>query len=692
MRLRIAFRAAPSLLRSRARGRASTRAWRNLGHALVITLGCASASCGSKSPDSGMPEVESTPDGKSAADGKGASDAGRGGDAKVHAQTTKPVTKTTDDTTAPGGMDLQIDECGADNQAGLSADDVQRLKAGGSSDGMRLLYPYDGTVFPRGLGAPLLMWEGGGMQAVYLHIKSDHYEYHGCLKPDAAGTLQIPKSAWAGAEQQTTGPKGPFSVELTTLDGATVKGPLSEKLVIAQATLKGSIYYNTYNGGTGDIAGGIGGLGGLGGIPGLGALGGANDSADGGTSPVAFGGSVERIKPGKPAEFFSRSTECTGCHSVSANGKRLITKEVLGAQPGYVFAIDSNTMPDPAPLRTATDVSFVGVSPDGTVYLTTAYQGTIGPPTEGAITTNAVLDSILYETDTGNVVANSGFPKSAMMPTFSADGSLATFNDYARGDGHTLALIDYDVGARVASNQRDLYTTMNGYLGWPFVLPDNGAVVFTLGESGAFSGGGAFITPATMMGPKSDLMMVDVDTGQATLLARAMGFHTVQDADAGKSYLPFGAEEEHQSYYPTVSPVAAGGYFWVFFDSIRHYGNKGLRRQLWATAISVQRRTLQEGSDNNAALYGADLSSPAFYVPGQVFETANHRAFTALDPCFADGATCDSGIDCCSGFCTNGVCGPPKACSDPNEACTDDSDCCDKTNQCIGGFCGVIAL
>ncbi|MDB4989722.1 MAG: hypothetical protein JWN04_4900, partial [Myxococcaceae bacterium] len=359
-------------------------------------------------------------------------------------------------------------------------------------------------------------------------------------------------------------------------------------------------------------------------------------------------------------------------------------------QPGYVFALETDTQPNPMPLRTATNTSFVGISPDGAVYLTTAYQGLYGPPTEGAITTPTPLRSILYDTDTGNEIANSGFPTSAMMPTFSFDGKLAAFNDYTHGDGHTLGLMDYDAATRTASNQRDLFTSSAGYLGWPFLLPDNGGVVFTQGDSGAFSGGGSFITPAVQQGPKSDLMMVDIETGQATILARAMGFNTPEDAASGNSYL--GADEQHQAYYPTVSPVAAGGYFWVFFDSVRHYGNQGLRRQLWATAVSVQRRSIQEGTDNNAALYGVDVSSPAFYMPGQDFNTANHRAFTALDPCLVDGASCESGIDCCSGFCTDGVCGPPKMCAKLNDKCTEDTDCCNKNNLCIGGFCGTLVL
>jgi hypothetical protein len=38
------------------------------------------------------------------------------------------------------------------------------------------------------------------------------------------------------------------------------------------------------------------------------------------------------------------------------------------------------------------------------------------------------------------------------------------------------------------------------------------------------------------------------------------------------------------------------------------------------------------------------------------------------------------------------VCGPAKACSEVSEACDTDDDCCDKNNQCIAGFCGMLAI
>jgi hypothetical protein len=331
-------------------------------------------------------------------------------------------------------------------------------------------------------------------------------------------------------------------------------------------------------------------------------------------------------------------------------------------------------------MRAGASTAFVGLSPDGSVYLNTAVQNNIGPRVNGGLPILNNIAAELHETDTGTVVANSGIPQTAMMPTFSPDGQFVVFTDFAINDGRGLATMRYDGATRRGSDYKKLLETPQLYPGWPFFLPDNGGVVFAGTVSSDFSGAGAGILP--IAGPASDLSIVDVQSGNAVLLAQAMGFAKPDDFASNNTYLPLGPSELHQSYYPTVSPVAAGGYFWVFFDSIRSYGSLGLSRQLWGTALTISK----DGK------YTADPSHPAFYLTGQEPRTANHRAFTALDPCKADGAACESGVDCCSGFCTNGVCGIPDVprCSETGEACKVSSDCCNVRQSCIRGFCSTV--
>jgi len=562
-------------------------------------------------------------------------------------------------------MPVNIDECLPTNGAGLDAAATQKLMSGSGSPGaLRWLNPYDGTVIPRGLIAPLLMWDGATADVVYLHIKSSLFEYKGCLKPTGPNQLQIAATIWKQASDLARGASDPFSLELTISSGGTVTGPVTEKLVIAQATLKGSIFYNTYST---KLLNGLG-----------------------------SGGAVLRISPGQTAAVVIGQSGCTGCHSLSANGQRLSTLNFLTG--GGTYAVVSGAAAPTALSATAPDTSFTALSPDGSLYVTNAHQGfpVIGPRTgpSNVGTANAGV----FETATGAAVPNAGVPGGAMTPAFSPDGSLLAFTDYAIDNGLGLALMSFDQTKRVASGYRKIFHSPNAnYPGWPFVLPDDKAIVFSLGSMGDFSGGAAGLTPGSTAAsaPPSDLYVLDVASGQAKLLAKAMGFASDQDAASDKTYLPFGASEEaHHNYYPTASPVAAGGYFWVFFDSFRHYGNLGLQRQLWGTAVDIS----ADGT------YTTDPSHPAFYLTGQELGTANHRAFTALDPCRKDGDTCTTGIDCCGGFCTNGVCGvpppppppppggppPPPPCAHTDESCSGGTVCCNTSDRCLSGFCGQL--
>ncbi len=144
----------------------------------------------------------------------------------------------------------------------------------------------------------------------------------------------------------------------------------------------------------------------------------------------------------------------------------------------------------------------------------------------------------------------------------------------------------FSIAMRGASAYQTLYSTTSKYVGWPAFLPDASAVVFTLGDAPDFSGGNVGIVPL-VAGQPTDLLIVDTATMTTTLLAQAMGFRSAADLESGQTYLPGGAADLHQSYYPTVSPAPTGGYAWVFFDSNRSYGNLGAPRAVWGTAISL---------------------------------------------------------------------------------------------------------
>jgi hypothetical protein len=563
----------------------------------------------------------------------------------------------------PPSAPLQIDECVPANPAGLSTTAAQALMNGGPGS-FRILYPYDGTVMPRGLIAPLLMWDGPSADAVYVHLQSSTFEYKGCFVPSGPNQLQLPQAIWDQATDHTGGASDPFRLELTVSSGGVATGPVGQALVVAKATLKGSIFYNSYT--TKLLTGGL----------------------------FGAGGAVLRIVPGKTAEVFLGTSGCNGCHSVSADGSRLVSLNLGSLTGGATYALTAGMAPNPPPLAaTAPETPFSGLYPDGSFYVTNAHQAGVGPRAGGPGAIGGASAAV-YDTNTGAAIANTGVPGTAMTPSFSPDGTLLTFTDYAIDGARGLAVMTFDGASRTASGYRKVYeTAAPNYVAWPFVFPDNRAIVFAVGPTADFSGNGAGLGSGGLFGalniaaPASDLFVADVAAGSATILAKAMGFLSEADAASNTTYLPFGAAEEtHHNYYPTVSPVAAGGYFWVFYDSLRHYGNLGSSRQLWGTAVDIS----ADGT------YTVDPSHPAFYVTGQELGTGNHRAFTALDPCHKDGEACSTGIDCCGGSCTNGVCKPPPPpamgpkCVRTDDSCASGLPCCDAHDRCIAGFCGTL--
>lgn len=611
-------------------------------------------------------------------------------------------------------MPVRIDHSDANNPAGLGVSDVKKLKAGGPRGTLRWLYPYDQTVFPREMLPPTLMWEGSAKAtAIYVHLHAKYFDYKTIIKPALArGALPLPAAPeqpqlvldpgiWERAGEQTQGSSDPFTLELSTLDDGVVAGPVVLHFSIAQGAIKGSIYYSCTS---------------------------VNAVASG-----AGWGSLLRIPPRRAAQVLvpgiaeGATGSCTGCHAVSANGARMITQTLnLGAMPGtdaFAKAYSYQLTPERG-VQTKRGINryaaFSALYPDGAKYLTGSLvqdgvfaAGPLGTSygNIGSLDASLPLAATLYDSDTGEVVPDTGIPSGALMPMFSPDGRHLVFNDFAIDRAHGLAVMDYDTAQHKATNyqvlMREAPPVVPSVLdrgvrpGWPFFLPDSQGVVFVRTNSADFTGGAAAANRSLGMAatpsatptlgpvqdlaepPSSDLHIADVRSGTVTLLAKAMGFADQPAAERGDTYLPFGEADLHHNYNTTVSPVAAGGYFWVFFDSLRHFGNLGLQHQLWGAAIDIRK----DGS------YVVDPSHPPFYVAGQKFGANNYRAFAARDACLAEGP-CTTGIDCCSGFCSDVCVEPPRdRCARTDEHCSTSADCCETASDaCINGFCAFVPL
>jgi len=527
----------------------------------------------------------------------------------------------------------------------------------------------------------VLQWDApsSGADAVLIHMRSMFLDYRICLPLTEAMRVQIPQGAWDSAGAQSIGRSDPLTLDVVLSSGGSAVRLATRTFSFALADLKGAIYYNTYNSLLAAQAG-------------------------------AVGGVVMRILPHEPEPaVFATATgigECIGCHAVSADGSRMVaevhTSGGAAEGPSRSFDLTSvGTGVNPAPLRDdLRRAGFSGISPDGSVYVTTgrAEPGPLGGASFGGGATVVTgtfgpEETKLFDTATGAEVAGSGVHPYAYMPTFSSDSTEIVFNkmDTSGTSGHTLAVMDFDPAGKTFSGLRDIFSDSMSFPAWPFFLPDvvslqeenmvarGKRVVFSLGSNADF------VTAGVSFGviAQSDLWWVDVESGMAAPLDRANGI------DGGQLYLPHGAADEHKSFVPTVSPVAAGGYFWVFFTSRRSYGNLMVvdqalnspeAKKIWVAAIDID------------AVPGTDPSHPAFYLPNQELESGNIRAFAALEPCRENGSMCGSGIDCCCGFCIEGQCGckPEDRCANLDEKCETAADCCEATAACIGGFCQIL--
>src|SRR5262249_24420261 len=144
---------------------------------------------------------------------------------------------------------------------------------------------------------------------------------------------------------------------------------------------------------------------------------------------------------------------------------------------------------------------------------------------------DAPQNATLYDAQTGQVVLNQGIPPGALMPMFSPDGTLLVFNDYAIDMAHGLAIMRYDVKTHRADQYKMLVHDPAGDMrpAWPFILPDDGGVIFIRTDGQDFSGNGLGImangggfgqTNAPSGKPSvSDLFIADAASGKATLLA-----------------------------------------------------------------------------------------------------------------------------------------------------------------------------
>jgi hypothetical protein len=323
--------------------------------------------------------------------------------------------------------------------------------AGTISSTATWLYPYQDTVFPLGLLAPVMQYKysTAGLPAsgtIATHppatkvtlrypatatMTDADFSYAVIVQEQNVASQKggipstvydpqvvIPQAAWIAFEQTARGDDAALAIQRWYWkSAATLEQETTRRIKFADAQLKGTVYYKSYN------------------------------SAIAGTSTAPVGAVLE-IKPAATAPTVavsSSANHCTVCHSVSAQGNLLLfnsggfssgdsgcSGSLYGADAAYGMstALDNScafSLPGKTSIKTYKKNSadqgkfeWGGPYPDGSFYLANSGDN------HSAWTKDSALFKV---SDATQITTVTGTPSSAVTPAFAPDGRSVAYND-----------------------------------------------------------------------------------------------------------------------------------------------------------------------------------------------------------------------------------------------------------------------
>jgi hypothetical protein len=490
---------------------------------------------------------------------------------------------------------------------------------------MTLLYPYDKTVFPRGLTGPVIQWNGGNAADIYyVHANSPTFELEawGTVPPPSRYTFPtLPTDVWRKLTDSTT---GDITVEIQRYDGSQAYLAKEQTWKIAPANLAGTIYYWEVN-----------------------------------------SGNVVRIKPGDtgPENFIQKppGVECVACHSVSKDGSRIVASLHGGYSPWATFQADNGASlysTFVANVTAGPPSGFQAISPTGS-HVVWGQSGETPFITLSTYDNNASL---------AQLTPGGGFP---VQPAWAGDPTKLAFAVRSNGNWldytqSNLWITDVDLVNPSFSNPHMIVASdpSRPTVTFPTFAPDSKWIAFERS------------TQARSRNGVSDIWLTNLDGTVQMPLDQTNGVGVLTGAEVSSTY------------EPTFNPVSVGGYFWLVVVSERTYGNTltdtdpvSRRKQLWVSAIDASPVAGQDPSHPGFWLPGQALDNNNMrgewaLSPCKMIGESCEAGFECCDGfCHDDG----NGNQVCSD--------QPGGCSNEGEACDSAADCCDPDSVCTGGFC-----
>jgi len=567
-------------------------------------------------------------------------------------------------------------------------------------------YPYDQTVFPLGLAAPLVQYiaganPGNSVKLTLRYPAATGAKFDWSMKiGELIKTTQevpIPQAVWRAFEQTAKGDTA--RITLQRWAASNLQTPTTRDIVFATDNLAGRIFYTEYE-----------------------RKGVAAPSPNPGGACGSFASNAARTRALDPGTSTAVPIDAVGgggcpvCHTVSANGRTLVTADrAWGANAG-VLRIDTGGTTTPianSPQYPGTSAgepyrgfAWAALAPNGDYALQGSFLwGNVR--WDGATTAAAgAKPYVIWKVSTTPGVApvlepsNWGLGNTFMLvPTFAPNGKKLAFIDgdaTAGGGGwrRGLSIFDADIAAKSFTNRRNVVSTGAGgaILKWPTFESDSESIVYVRSVAtdrctpGACDGktgnhGYGNMAPSNYNTGTGELWSVEAKAGATPV--------ELQRANDGER-----PDDENKAYQPTVLPQSQGGYRWVIFTSTRPFGHLVNPVGTNATCAAGQLWVAAVDDTKSGAV---DRSHPAFWLPQQNYSTnittknfTNERAYWVLDQCRAPGTSaaslCSSDDDCCAGSKCRidlPVSSPPvrhcqtvTSCSLAGNSCATTADCC----------------